>query len=257
MEGSGENVARYPCKFCDKVFFSYQAYGGHQNSHREERETAVVRQREPNFPIQTVSQSQRLLLDPTVRAHIVPNVGNMHTEPRMQPLFLPTIRTRAPNNGNVQMPHHSNCYFRRPTYLTTRLIPRESIFHPYARRSHIYQNTNLHNGFGYPSTNPLLPTFRYPTHRLPLAQQQVNAYAEPRVHDFFAAENDNMTSSQSNIHASNRSIGVEERSEQNTIAGPSNASTEKHIAGPSNASTKKHGDDKCGANNELDLTLRL
>ncbi|KAF3335798.1 Zinc finger protein JAGGED [Carex littledalei] len=247
MEGSGENVARYPCKFCDKVFFSYQAYGGHQNSHREERETAVVRQREANLPIQTVSQSQRLLLDPTVRAH-VPNVGNMHTAPRMQPLFLPTICTRAPNNGNVQMPHHSNYYFRRPTYLPTCSIPRESIFHPYARRNHIYQNSNLYNGFGYPSTNPLLTTFRYPTHRLPLTQQQVITYAEPRMYDFFVAENNNMTatSSQANIHVSNPSIGVEERSEQNLVAGPSNASTEKYI-----------GDDKCGANNELDLTLRL
>lgn len=235
MEGSGENQERYPCNFCDKVFFSYQALGGHQNSHKEERDVAVMRLREAHLSF------------PTARTY-VPNAENMHVAPRMQPnLLLPTMRTHAPNNINVKVPHHPNYYFRRPTYLPARsMIPRESYFHPYASPNHSnYQNNNPYNGFRYPSTNPFQPTSGYPTYRLPLVRQQINTYVEPRMYDFFAAENGGMmaTNSQVKINNLNPSIGGEERTKENTIVAPSNATSQEHI-----------GED---VNEELDLTLRL
>jgi C2H2-type zinc finger len=208
MDGSGENQERYPCNFCGKVFFSYQALGGHQNSHKEKRDIAVMRAREAQSPMPTACTR-------------VPNINNMHATPQMQPNLLPpTVRTHAPNRGIDQMPHHSNYNFRRLTCLLTRsspvLFPSLYYTHP---QNHLYQNAISYNGFKYPPINTFRPTFQYPIYMylLPSAIQQVKTYVEPRIYYFFAAEIYRMTStnSQVNIHSSISSNGGNEKGKEN------------------------------------------
>ncbi|XP_072969588.1 uncharacterized protein [Typha angustifolia] len=49
MDGGKKGEKRFPCNYCDRMFTSSQALGGHQNGHRIERETTRKAQEEAHL----------------------------------------------------------------------------------------------------------------------------------------------------------------------------------------------------------------
>ncbi|KAF3319833.1 Zinc finger protein 6 [Carex littledalei] len=130
MEDGGSTARKYPCNFCDRVFITAQALGGHQNSHRRERDSIKMSNEETQFqPIQAT--------------------------PTISPFSHSTAQTNNCKIRDVPMPYDYNRHHPRKIYVPNHTIPKEFYYHPYANRPNTNQNglvpwKNLCFGSRYP-----------------------------------------------------------------------------------------------------------
>lgn len=143
MEG-GSNTKKYPCNFCDRVFITAQALGGHRNSHRRERDFVKLSRVE--------DQDQLIQMTPT-----------------LLPFSYSTIQTNNPKIREVLMPYENNCRYPRQIFVHNRMISKELYYHPYAHQRNAHQNDlvpwkKLYSGSRYPpnSNGNFRSMSRYP-----------------------------------------------------------------------------------------------
>ncbi|KAF3335797.1 Zinc finger protein JAGGED [Carex littledalei] len=221
MEGGGSPAKTYPCKFCDQVFVTAQALGGHQNSHRHQRE-AMRKARE---------ERERLFL-------LAP--------PPFEPLLPPNMPTHIPNFRNDQNSLGDISQFHGPTRVPNRMVPKEYYFQPFAHQQHIRPNKNCYFGTRNHSNNPYATpagsAFLLSGHHM-----DSPSYYEgvPRSYDFFANDTTGIAN-QLNTNQSSTPI-------EGVIVGPSTAVVMKETGEKSTDNNDRN--DKTGI--ELDLTLRL
>lgn len=217
MEGGGNPAKTYPCKFCDQVFVTAQALGGHQNSHRHQRE-AIRKARE---------ERERLFL-------LAP--------PPFEPLLPPNMPTHIPNFRNDQNPLGDISRFHGPTHAPNCMVPKEYYFHPFAHQQHIRANKNYYFGTRNHSNNS------YAT----MAGSASYYEGVPRSYDFFANDTTGITN-QFDTNQSSTPIEGDETKKGNTIVGPSTGVVMKETGEKS--TDNNDGNDMTSI--EIDLTLRL
>lgn len=242
MEGGGSPTKTFPCRFCDQVFVTAQALGGHQNCHRHERE-AMKKARE--------EQERLSVLAP----------------PLMEPLLPQTVPTYISNIRNHHLPLGDVSRFHGPTFEPNRMVPKEYYFQPFAHQQQIHPVNNSYFDMKNYSNNsfetPIGRATLVPGHHVGFPSYyegilgQEKPQREPQIYDFFANESrgTSMTTgvvNQLNTNLSTSPIVGDKAKEGSTIVGPS---TSLVMMDTGEATDNKDGNDKTGI--ELDLTLRL
>jgi C2H2-type zinc finger len=242
MERRGTTEKMHPCQFCDQVFVSAQALGGHQNCHRHEREL-----------MKKAKEHQRQL------SMLAPHM------PR--PLLPPTVPTYSPNFSNHQNLLGGVSDFHGPTYVPNRMVPKEYYFRPSSHQQQARPLNNYYFGMRNHSNNPfqtpvgsatLFPRSHagFSSYYEGMPMQKKPRY-EPISYDFFAHDGQSLSTTmivnQAETNLSSSTIEGEKSKEGSTIAGPSVPLTMKH-AGDKASDNKDGNNETC---TELDLTLRL
>ncbi|KAF3319832.1 Zinc finger protein JAGGED [Carex littledalei] len=228
MEGGGRPAKSYPCKFCDQVFVTAQALGGHQNSHRHQRE-AMRKARE---------ERERLFL-------LAP--------PPFEPLLPPNMPTHIPNFRNDQNSLGDISRFHGPTHVPNRMVPKEYYVQPFAHQQHIHPNKNYYFGTRNHSNNPYATSAGSAT-LLSGHHMEFPSYYEgvPRSYNFFPTDTTGITN-QLDTNQSSTPIEGGEGNKGNTIVGPLTGVVMREIGEKS--TDNNDGNDETSI--EIDLTLRL
>jgi C2H2-type zinc finger len=245
MERRGNTEKMHPCQFCDQVFVSAQALGGHQNCHRHEREL-----------MKKAKEHQQQL------SMLAPHMS--------RPLLPPTVPTYHyhPNFSNHQNLLGGVSRFHGPTYVPNRRVPNEYYSQPSAHQQQARPMKNFYFGMRNHSNNPFQTPVGnatlFPRHHAGFSSyyegmpMQKKPRYEPQIYDFFAHDGEGMSTTkivnQAETNPPSSIIEGENAKEAGrTMAGPSVALTMKHT--DEKASDNKDGNDETCT--ELDLTFRL
>lgn len=235
MEGGGSPAKTYPCKFCDQVFVTAQALGGHQNSHRHQRE-AMRKAREER-------ERLFLLAPPPFEPLLPPNM----------PTHIANFRNDQNPLGEIQNPLGDISRFHGPTDVPNRMVPKEYYFQPFAHQQHIRPNKNYYFGTRNHSNNSYATPAGSATllsgHHMDFASYYERV---PRSYDFFANDTTGITN-QFDTNQSSTPIEGDEAKKGNTIVGPSTGVVMKETGEKS--TDNNDGNDMTSI--EIDLTLRL
>lgn len=245
MEDGGSTARKYPCNFCDRVFITAQALGGHQNSHRRERDSIKMYNEETQFqPIQATST--------------------------ISPFSHSTAQTNNRKIRDVPMPYDYNRHYPRQIYVPNRTIPKEFYYHPYANQPNTHQNglvpwKNICFGTRYPlnsmAGHPTSHADNRSMSRYPLifsrgesSQGHQSLRLQPQNYDFFPQTNGGEIRNDYQLNM-NASISIAGNKKVRNNEGSSIAVMLNQVGEQKNNNAEANCDDADVG--ELDLTLCL